>query len=144
MRISQKGVDLIKHYEGCRLKAYKDIVGVWTIGYGHTGGDVHEGQVITQEEAEALLRLDLERFERGVQFQVTVPLTQNQFDALVSFSFNLGLGALKGSTLLKKLNAGDYAGAQREFLKWDMAGGKHVPGLQIRRTAESFLFGSQA
>jgi lysozyme len=142
MRISQKGVDLIKHYEGCKLKAYRDIVGVLTIGYGHTGGDVFEGQVITQEEAEALLRLDLERFERGVEFQVKVDLTQNQFDALVSFAFNLGLGALKDSTLLKKVNAQDFPAAAKEFLKWINAGGKPVNGLKIRRTAESFMFSS--
>jgi len=144
MRISQKGVDLIKHYEGCKLKAYRDIVGVLTIGYGHTGGDVRDGQVITQDDAEALLRLDLERFERGVERVVKVPLTQNQFDALVSFSFNLGLGALKSSTLLKKVNAEDWEGVKKEFLKWDMAGGHHVNGLLIRRTAESFLFASQS
>jgi lysozyme len=83
MRISQKGVDLIKHYEGCKLKTYRDIVGVLTIGYGHTGGDVTDGMVITPEEAEALLRLDLGRFENGVTSQVTAPINQNQFDALV-------------------------------------------------------------
>lgn len=143
MRISQKGVDLIKHYEGCKLKAYKDIVGILTLGYGHTGSDVHEGQVISQDEAESLLRLDLEKFEKGVNYLVTSDITQNQFDALVSFTFNLGIGSLSYSTLLKKVNASDFDSAKKEFLKWDMAGGKHVNGLLIRRTAEAFLFSSK-
>jgi lysozyme len=144
MRISHKGVDLIKHYEGCKLKAYKCPADVWTIGYGHTGGDVHEGKVITQSEADALLAVDLERFERGVYDLVTVPLNQNQFDALVSFAFNLGLGALGKSTLLKYVNNGEFSAAQKEFQKWVNAGGKPVNGLKIRRAAEAFLFASKS
>lgn len=143
MRISQKGIDLIKHYEGCKLKAYKCPADVWTIGYGHTA-NVHEGQIINEEEAEALLALDLEKFERGVAQLVTIQLTQNQFDALTSFAFNLGLGALKASTLLKRVNAGSFESAKQEFLRWINAGGKPMKGLLTRRTAEAYLFGSQS
>ena len=139
MKISQTGIDLIKKFEGCRLNAYLDAVGVPTIGYGSTEG-VQMGDTITQEEAETLLLKDLERFEAGVTRLVKVPIDQNAFDALVSFSFNLGLGALQGSTLLKLVNAGDAPGAAREFAKWKHAGGKILPGLVARRAAESELF----
>lgn len=134
------GIKLIKDFEGCKLKAYKDIVGVLTIGYGHTGPDVFEGQVITQEEAERLLRDDLEAFEVGVARLVKVALTENQYAALVSFAYNLGLGALGGSTLLKLLNKGDPEGAALEFTKWSHAGGRVVAGLVRRREAEKALF----
>lgn len=140
MKISQKGVDLIKSFEGLELKAYKDSVGVTTIGYGSTGPHVSMGMTITKEQAEQLLKKDLERFERGVSDLVKVPLNQNQFDALVSFSFNLGLGNLKSSTLLKKLNASDYIGASKEFERWNRAGGKVLNGLTRRRIAERDLF----
>jgi Phage-related lysozyme (muraminidase) len=140
MKISQKGVNLIKQFEGLELKAYKDSVGVVTIGYGSTGSHVSIGQVITEAQAEALLIKDLSRFESGVTDLVKVPLTQNQFDALVSFSFNLGLGNLKSSTLLKKLNLKDYAGASKEFERWNKAGGKVLNGLTRRRLAEKELF----
>lgn len=109
MQTSDKGIALIKGFEGLRLKAYKCSAGVWTIGYGHTKG-VKEGQTITEAEAETLLREDLRTFEVGVSSLVTVFLHQCQFDALVSFAFNLGVGAIKGSTLLKKINA--RAGAE--------------------------------
>src|SRR5690349_12958929 len=116
MKISKKGLDLIKSFEGLELKAYEDSVGVLTIGYGSTGSHVKQGMVITKEQAEELLKRDVSRFERGVNDLVKVPLTQNQFDALVSFSFNIGLGNLKSSTLIRNLNASNYAGAANEFL----------------------------
>jgi lysozyme len=142
-QINQRGIDLIKHFEGCYLEAYKDSVGVWTIGYGHTGlvhrdGTVKAGRKITQAEAEELLRYDLRVFSKRVQGGTTVPLTDDQFAALVSFDFNTG-GFLK-STLRKKLNACDYVGAAEEFLKWDKAGGKVLKGLTRRRRSERNLF----
>ncbi len=140
MKISIKGLNLIKSFEGLELKAYKDSVGVLTVGYGSTGPHVYEGLVITEEQAEAMLKSDVSRFERGVTELVKVPLNQNQFDALVSFSFNLGLGNLKSSTLLRKLNASDYSGAANEFLRWNKAGGKVLNGLTRRREAEKKLF----
>lgn len=140
MNTSQKGVDLIKASEGLELKAYKDSVGVLTIGYGSTGTHVFARQVITESQAEVLLKSDLSRFEKGVMDLVKVPLNQNQFDALVSFSFNLGLGNLKSSTLLRKLNSMDYAGASLEFERWNRAGGKILAGLTKRRLAEKALF----
>lgn len=140
MKISQKGVDLIKSFEGLELKSYKDSVGVWTWGYGSTGPHVTPDKVGTKEEAEQLIKKDLERFEKGVSDLVKVPLSQNQYDALVSFSFNLGLSNLKSSTLLKKLNASDYSGASKEFERWNRAGGKVLNGLTRRRIAERNLF----
>lgn len=140
MKISKKGLDLIKQFEGLELKAYKDSVGVVTIGYGSTGPHVSMGMVITQEQAESLLKQDVSRFEKGVSELVKVPLNQNQFDALVSFSFNLGLGNLKSSTLLRKLNFLDYVGAANEFPRWNKAGGVVLKGLTRRREAEKALF----
>jgi len=140
MRISQNGIVLIKKFEGCVLTAYKDIAGVLTIGYGHTGSDVTQGLHISQTRANELLRQDLTNFETGVNDCVKVPLNQNQFDALVSFSFNVGMSALRKSTLLKKLNGKDYTGAANEFDRWVHAGGKVVRGLQNRRDAEQLLF----
>ena len=136
------GIKLIKDFEGCKLKAYQDIVGVWTIGYGATGSDVIEGLQITQEEADKRLAADLEQFERGVMRVVKVPLTENQLAALVSFTYNLGIGSLWRSTLLQLLNKGDYEGAAMEFEKWSMAGGVVVKGLHNRRKAEKALFNS--
>lgn len=141
-KTNKAGVDLIKSFEGLELKAYKDIVGVLTIGYGSTGPHVKEGQTITEQEAEALLLKDMERFESGVESLATAALTDNQFAALVSLSFNVGLGNLKSSTLLKLLNAGDYAGAANQFPRWNKAGGKEVAGLTRRRLAEQALFNS--
>lgn len=140
MKISKKGLDLIKTFEGLELKAYKDSVGVLTIGWGSTGSHVKPGMSITKEQAEELLKQDVSRFEKGVNDLVKVPLIQNQFDALVSFSFNLGLGNLKSSTLLRKLNASDYSGAASEFLRWNRAGNKVLAGLTRRRIAERDLF----
>jgi lysozyme len=139
MKISQAGIDLIKKFEGCRLVAYRDAVNVLTIGYGHTNS-VRTAQRINQAEAEALLRQDLEEFEKGVEAAVTVPLNQNQFDALVSFSFNLGLGNLRKSTLLDYVNAKNFAAAAKEFQRWDKAGGRVLLGLTRRREAEAALF----
>lgn len=139
MKTSQKGINLIAKYEGCRLEAYKDPVGVWTIGYGHTA-NVRSGQVITKAQAEDLLRDDLSKFEAYVSKYVKIALSQSQFDALVSFTYNVGAGNLKSSTLLKKLNSGDYAGAANEFPRWNKAGGKVLNGLVKRRAEEQQLF----
>lgn len=142
MKISQRGIDLIKQFEGLSLTAYPD-PGTggepWTIGYGHTGG-VKKGQTITESRAEELLREDVRRFEVAVDRLVKVPLTQAQFDALLSFAFNLGAGNLGSSTLLRLLNAGDYAGAAAQFERWVNAAGKIMPGLVRRRAAERALF----
>lgn len=145
MKISQDGINLIKFYEGCRLKAYLDSVNVPTIGYGHTKG-VKLGMVITETKAEELLRQDLEYFENRVLDLVKVNLLQNQFDALVSLTYNIGEGNLKKSTLLKKLNNTIYFRMEElvsiadEFLKWNKAGGKVLPGLTKRRIAERMMF----
>jgi len=139
MQISQRGVELIKQYEGCRLTAYRCPAGVPTIGYGHTGRDVTMGLTITAEQAEALLRGDLMRFEDGVRRHAGTA-TQGQFDALVSFAFNVGIGALAGSTLIRRHKAGDHARAANEFPRWNKAGGIVLPGLTRRRAAERRLY----
>lgn len=136
---SDKGVDLIKYFEGYRSTAYNDGVGVYTIGYGHTKG-VKKGDTITKEKAEAYLRQDLKDAENAVNKYVKVALNQNQFDALVSFTFNLGAGNLMKSTLLKYLNASNYQKASQEFPKWVNAGGKKLQGLVTRRAKEVELF----
>jgi lysozyme len=138
-KINESGRNLIKSFEGLELSAYQDSVGVWTIGFGHTRG-VKEGQTITEAGAERLLEDDLSGFEKGVEAAVTVPLTDNQFAALVSFAFNLGLGSLRSSTLLKKLNAGKYLEAADEMLRWNRAGGVVLRGLTKRRAMERALF----
>lgn len=140
-RANSETVELIKRWEGLRLGAYRDLVGVLTIGYGHTGPDVEEGMRITEQEAETLLRADLRRFERAVEDMVEVELTDGQFGALVSLAFNIGATRLRDSTLIKLLNEGDYEGAKGEFIKWRRAGGKVVEGLQRRREAEVALWG---
>lgn len=144
MQISDKGSSLIKQFEGLRLTAYQDSVGVWTIGYGWTqpvdGKPIRPGMTIKEETAERLLRTGLVGYESDVSKLVKVKLTQGQFDALVSFAYNLGTRALSTSTLLQKLNAGDYAGAADEFPRWNKAGGKVLPGLMRRREAERALF----
>ncbi len=139
MTINQDGVNLIKSFEGLYLDAYLDPVGVWTIGYGHTEG-VYEGMTITEAEAEELLRKDLAEFEAAVSEAVQVSLNDNQFSALVSFTFNLGAGSLFESTLLKLLNQGDFQGAADQFPRWNKAGGQELPGLTRRRKAERALF----
>lgn len=140
MKLNKAGRDLIKRFEGCKLKAYYDAVGVLTIGYGHTGPDVRVGQQITQQEAEDLLNADLDKFVKGVEKLVTRTLTDNQFSALVSLAYNIGLGNLKKSTLLKNLNAGNVAAVTVSWVKWNKAGGKVLKGLTARRGAEIELF----
>ncbi len=140
MKVSDEGIEMIKRFEGCKLVGYLDSVGVATVGVGHTGPKVYEGMHITQEEADELLRHDLEWVEKCINQHVTVELTQNEFDALASFVFNLGCGAFRKSTLLKKLNHGDRSGASREFHKWNHAGHKVLAGLTRRREAEAERF----
>mgnify|MGYP003366972558 CR=1 FL=1 len=139
MITGETGLELIKEFEGLRLTAYLCPAQVWTIGYGHTAG-VRQGDVIIEAQADAFLRHDLAASELAVGRRVTALLNQNQFDALVSFTFNLGAGNLSRSSLLQKLNAGDYAGAAEEFLRWNRAGGKPLAGLSRRRAAERALF----
>lgn len=139
MKTSNRGLMLIKHFEGLRLRAYRCSAGVWTLGYGHTSG-VSPDSEITKEEAEHLLRIDVRDAEACISAHVNVPLTQNQFDALVSFIFNLGCGHFSTSTLLRKLNHGNYSGAAEEFPRWVKAGGVIMPGLVHRREDERTLF----
>ena len=140
MKTSDAGVALIQQFEGCKLKAYQDVVGIWTIGYGHTGAEVHAGQQITQEEADTLLRQDLTKFEECVDDNCNTILDQNEFDALVCFSYNVGCGSFKNSTLLKLIHEGKKDEAAEQFLRWNKAGGKEVAGLTRRREAERALF----
>jgi lysozyme len=141
---SARGIALIKEFEGLRLDAYLCSGAKWTIGYGTTtlpnGEGVQKGMMITEERAEKLLQSDLHKFERQVQRFVTAPLNQNQFDALVSLVYNIGAGNFSASTLLRKLNEEDYAGAAQEFTRWNRAGGKQLSGLTRRRQAEQSLF----
>ena len=138
--ISSKGLDLIKKFEGCELKSYVCPAGVLTIGYGHTGTDVHAGMEISQAEADELLKTDTIRFEKAVDRHTNVELKQCMFDALVSFTFNCGADAYKNSTLLRLLNAGDYEGAASQFDRWVNGANGPLPGLVRRREAEEALF----
>lgn len=140
--ISQAGLDAITVREGIVLKAYPDPATggePWTIGVGHTGG-VKPGDVITREQSDAFLRQDVRHCETAIRRLVNVPLTQGQFDALVSFIFNVGAGAFERSTMLRLLNRGDYDGAADEFLKWNRANGRVMPGLTKRRISERIQF----
>lgn len=139
MKISQDGLELIKRFEGCRLVAYYDSVNVLTIGYGSTT-DVAPGMRITQAQAEQRLKDDCIEAETCVNTSVRVPLTQGEFDACVSFVFNLGCSAFRGSTLLRKLNDSDFDGAAAEFARWNKAGGQVLAGLTARREAEAKRF----
>ena len=139
MNLGYNGTKILKFFEGCKLTAYQDSVGVWTIGYGHTKG-VYDGMTITQEEAEQMLLTELEEYEGYVEKYVTVPLTQNQFDALVVWVYNLGPTNFRNSTLLKELNSGNYTAAGKEITRWNKAGGKVLAGLVRRREAEAKLF----
>lgn len=142
MQTSQRGIEIIKRFEGLSLRAYADPATggePYTIGYGSTT-DVEPGDSITPEGAERLLREDLKNAERAVEQLVTVPLNANQHAALVSFVFNLGFGNLASSTLLKRINAGDYEGAAQELDRWVYAGGERLKGLERRRAAEKALF----
>ena len=151
MQVSQKCIDLVKRYEGFISHAYLCPAGVISIGWGHTGSDVKQGMVITEGEAEILLKKDLNKFASKITFsleQDKIKVNQNQFDALCSFAFNLGYSALVFSTLWKKLKQGDYEGASEEFLKWvyitkNVNGEKikiRLKGLETRRKAERDLF----
>lgn len=148
MNVSSNGLAIIKKWEGCKLDAYLDPVGIPTIGYGTIaypdGRRVAMGDQIVQEQAEGFLLHECTSICPAVERQVAVPLSQNQFDALVSFSYNVGLGAFGDSTLLRKLNQSDYAGAAEEFLRWNkgQVGGQTVelPGLTNRRRDERALF----
>lgn len=139
MRTSDEGVALIRHFEGCRLEAYLCPANVWTIGYGHTL-DVREGDVIDQEAAEALLIEDLEEFEGYVTSLVEIELKQHQFDALVSWTFNLGPTNLRESTLLNRINYGPFSDVPFQIQRWTRAGGKVLEGLVKRRAAEAALW----
>ena len=156
MKIGEKGLALIKEFEGCKLQSYKCPAGVWTIGIGSTryadGTPVKANQALPGEAAAmALLKDTITQYELDVTSLVKVPITQNQFDALVSFAYNFGSDidkddiaeGLGDSTLLKKLNVGDYAGAAKEFHKWNKSGGKPLAGLTRRRNAEAELFLSE-
>lgn len=139
--VTQNGLNLIKEFEGLSLTEYKDVVGYRTIGYGHLLR-ASEGypRGITEEDAENILKKDLGNAEWAIGQFITVPLNDNQFDALASFTFNLGGESLRSSTLRKKLNSGDYPGAADEFKKWVNAGGVPVEGLKKRREKERELF----
>jgi lysozyme len=140
MKTSDHGIAIIKQFEGCKLKSYRCPADKLTIGYGHTSDagspQVTDGMVITQDEAVRILANDLVKFEKAVDGMVTVELSQGQFDALVSFAYNCGTGALKKSTLLKKVNAEDWDACPAEFMKYTRGGGKVLPGLVRRRKAE--------
>ncbi len=144
-QINNEGLNLIKYFESLKLEAYQDSVGIWTIGWGHTGdkpndGTIFEGRKITQGEAEQFLADDLAEFEKAVTNLVDVDLNDNQFSALVSFAFNLGSGNLGSSTLLKLLNNKDYFNSSKEFVRWSKAGGDRLRGLVRRRLSERNLF----
>lgn len=140
-RINKAGFDLIRRFEGLRLKAYTCPAGVLTIGYGSTGKHVKPGMVITVEQADELLTKDLARFEDGVNRLAPIT-TDNQFAALVSFAFNVGLGNLEESTLLRMHRDGHYGAAAKQFARWNRAAGKVLPGLVKRRAAEAELYQS--
>lgn len=139
---SEKGLALTKSFEGLHLEAYRDCAGVWTIGYGHTGPAVASGQVVSGGEAEELLRADLDVATACVNRAVVAVISQGQFDAMVDFCFNAGRGHFMQSTLLRKVNNEDFAGAAAQFALWVHAGGEVVAGLVRRRKAEADLFSS--
>lgn len=145
MEMSAAGLELLKKSEGFRERVYRDVAGIPTIGYGHR---LHPGESfecgITEAEATAILERDLSEAEKNVSHCVHVPLTQGQFDALVDFVFNLGIGRLTTSTLLKLLNAGNYEAACEHLLLWDYAAGRELPALKARRQAEAALWHGQA
>ena len=146
MQINSDGISLIKSFEGTKLQAYQDIKGVWTIGTGTTvypnGQYVKQGDSITQDQATQYLTYDVQRFVNSVNSLVKVTLNQNQFNALVSLVYNIGATAFANSTLLKKLNAGDYQGAKAQFTAWSYSGGQYSKGLNNRRLKEQQLFGA--
>lgn len=139
MNYSLNGFHLTEGFESCRLTAYQDSAGVWTIGWGHTRG-VQPGDTCTQAQADAWLQEDIQWAVAAVNRLVTAAVNQNQFDAMVDFVFNAGEGNFAKSTLLRDVNAGDMAAADTEFARWDMAGGAHLAGLARRRAAEAGEF----
>ena len=143
LKTSQEGISLIKSFEGCELTAYRCSADVPTIGYGHTAG-VSDGDTCTQEEAETMLAEDLEEFEDYVKNYVESELHQNEFDALVAWTYNLGPANLKESTMLKELNSGNFEEVPRQMKRWNRAGGEVLDGLIRRREAESRLFKGEA
>lgn len=138
-KMGAAGLNIVKLFEGCELSAYRCPAGIWTIGYGSTGPHVRPGMVITRQRAEALLQDDLARFEAAVD-NAAPRASQDQFDAMVAFAFNVGITEFTKSTLLRKHKAGDFAGARAEFARWNKAGGKVLPGLTRRRAAEAALY----
>ena len=140
MEISEEGMNLIKNFEGLRLEAYKCSAGKWTIGYGHTGMDIKKGMIITKEQAEKYFMQDILIHSNNVSKLVKISLTQKEFDALVSFEYNIGYGNFSKSTMLKLLNSGNKQDAIKEFDKWIYAGGKEINGLKIRRAKEKAYF----
>jgi lysozyme len=148
MHMSQGGLDaLLKKFEGCKLKAYRCPANVCTIGFGHTTAaglpEVIDGMTITQKQADEILKRDLVKYEAAVESLVKVQLTQNQFDVLVDFAYNAGVGNLKSSTMLKKVNAGDLDAVPAELMKWTKGGGRVLPGLVRRRQAASAWWTAQ-
>ena len=145
MKASDKCLKMLAHHEGVRQKPYKCPAGLWTVGVGHLIGDGKSlpdswNRTFSLEEVYAILAKDVERFERGVERYITIPLKQGEFDAIISFAFNLGLGTLQKSTLRQKLNRGDKEGAIESLLKYNKAGGKILKGLDNRRKDEAALF----
>lgn len=140
MNYGQNGLNLTKSFEGCELNAYQDSAGVWSIGYGHTGPEVASGLAWTQAQADEALIADTAWAVSVVNKLVTCQINQNQFDALVDFTYNCGSGNFRGSTLLRMVNAGNFAAAAAQFNLWVHAGGQVVDGLVRRRLAERYLF----
>jgi lysozyme len=137
---SAEGLALTEDFEGRKLVAYQDQGGVWTIGDGHTGPEVHEGLVWTDEQVDAALAADKAKARAAIRKYVTVPLTEHQYAALEDFDFNVGEGNFSGSTLLKMLNGGNYAGAAKQLELWDHVHGNVIAGLLRRRLAEEAMF----
>lgn len=143
-QISAEGLAHVMRWEGLRLESYRDVAGHWTVGYGHLGSPAGPGVSITKEQAEALLRADLNTAETAVSQMVKVPLTEEQFASLVSFVFNVGTGAFAKSTLLEELNKGNYDEVPAQLQRWVFAGGNRTPGLVNRRAAEAGLWAKGA
>lgn len=144
MQVNAGGMALIESFEGCRTEAYRDCVGIWTIGYGHTSAagppQVEPGMTISKTEAQAILKTDVEKFSKGVAASLRVPLNDNQFSALVSFAYNVGLQAFRKSSALRAVNAGKFQAVPSLMALWIKAGGKILPALIARRAAEAALF----
>lgn len=140
MKTSKNGIELIKQFEGLRLNSYQCSAGKWTIGYGHCSKDVKPGMTINKVQAEEMLVHDLEIYEKAVNRNIKVELNQNQFDALVSWTYNLGETNLRNSTLLKTLNSGDFSDVEFQIKRWNKCAGRILPGLVHRRELEAFLF----